>query len=55
MEKESNTVDGKMDKSVIGLLGMCSLIGPVESLTNPWFKSRLKTQIQISTCLTRKS
>ena len=54
MEKESNIVDGKMDKSVIGLLGMCSLIGPVESLTSPWFKSKLKI-IPISACLTRKS
>ena len=55
MDKESNIVDGKMDTSVIGLLRMCSLTGPVKLLTNPWFKSTLKTQIQISTCLTRKS
>ena len=53
-EKEAGIVDGKTDKSVIGLLRTHSFIGPITPLTNPWFKLKLKTRIDISTCLPRK-
>lgn len=53
-EKEAGIVERKTDKSVIGLLRTHSFIGPITPLTNPWFKLKLKTRIQISTCLTRK-
>jgi len=54
-EKEAGIVDGKAEKSVIGLLRMHSFFDPVTPLTNPCcFKLKLKKQIQISICLMRK-
>ena len=53
-EKEAGIVDGKAEKSVIGLLRMCSFVGLIASLKNPCLKLKLKMQAQISTCLMRK-